>query len=329
MLAKLFYFIVGVMIFGIVNYVLNTTTNKTNKMIEFSTKQIITEHKLDQGINLIDKKTVIKKITNLPQTTQILSVIPNETNKKLVFDTTLYKNKNTENINFFIPMKILYEGVLLSRSDKDIDINHLNELAQSLPKSDIPYILDIERWDVRTMDNIVANKNIDKYILVIDTMKKARPDLKFGYYAVLPDRDYGAPVSENIIRIIKWEYLNKRLKRLATHVDVVCPSLYTLTDNQEGWKVYATENIKRAREYGKPVYPFIWPQYHNMNVQLGGQAIPSEFWQEQLDLVYQQADGVIIWGGFNTQKEFHGPMEWEENATWWQVTKKFITDQNR
>jgi hypothetical protein len=245
--------------------------------------------------------------------------------KKPIFDATLYQYKNPENAESFVPIKIIYGGGLLP--NRVINIDRLKAIAQALPVTDKPYILDIEGWDVRTMDDIVANKNIDKYILVIDTMKKARPDLKFGYYAVLPDRDYGAPVTGNIGSINKWEYRNKRLQRLAAHVDVVCPSLYTLTDNQEGWKVYATENIKRAREYGKPVYPFIWPEYHNSNVRLAGQAIPSEFWQEQLDLVYQQADGVIIWGGADLESaDVNGivPLVWDENMLWWKVTKQFI-----
>jgi hypothetical protein len=242
--------------------------------------------------------------------------------KKPIFDVTLYKNKNLINSKSFVPITMIYGGGLLAGNV--INIEHLKALAQSLPFSDKPYILDIECWDVRTLDDTIANKNIDKYILVIDTLKQARPDLKFGYYGVLPDRDYGAPVSGNVGSIAQWEYRNKRLKRLAAHVDVVCPSLYTLTDSQAGWKVYATENIKRAREYSKPVYPYIWPQYHNGNVLLGGKNIPGEFWQKQLELVYQQADGVMIWGGFNAQKEFHGAMEWNENDLWWQVTRQFI-----
>lgn len=245
--------------------------------------------------------------------------------EKVIFDGTLYRNKNMENEKFFVPIKLLYHHVSLFRTKENIiEPEYLREVARKLPKSSIPYILDIEIWDVHTGDDTQANKNIDKYILVIDTMKKARPDLKFGYYGVLPNRDYWSPVSNDPQKLAEWNHINGRLKRLAQHVDVICPSLYTFYNDPVGWRKYALETLKRARAYGKPVYPFLWPQYHNSNRLLGGEFVSDKFWKEQLALVYTQSDGIIIWGGYNLDKSNYGPMQWNDNAPWWQTTKAFI-----
>jgi hypothetical protein len=39
-----------------------------------------------------------------------------------------------------------------------------------------------------------------------------------------------------------------------------------------------------------------------------------------LNTVYQHADGVVIWGGWGD----NGPESWNEEAPWWQVTKRFM-----
>jgi hypothetical protein len=252
----------------------------------------------------------------------------NASSRKPIYDATGYTHKNVENEKFFLPVKILYQHIsLFQNKEYVIDVDYLRNAAKKLPVSSVPYILDVEIWDIHMSDDVEANANIDKYILIIDTMKKERPDLKFGYYGVLPNRDYWSPVSNDSKKIAEWNRINNRLQRLSEHVDVVCPSLYTFYNNPEGWKKYALENIKQAKKYGKPVYPFIWPQYHGGgNVQPTGTFIDASFWLMQLSLIYQESDGAVIWGGWNQNGETYEPMEWDETASWWQITKKFIAE---
>ena len=251
-----------------------------------------------------------------------------EIDVKPIYDATKYRAKPQRLADTFPPITVLYVNQLLGKK-YTIDLVKLRQVASTLPPTEVPYILDIEIWDVHIEDDNEANENIDKYILVIDTMKKARPDLKFGYYGVLPNRDYWAPVSSDPEKLALWNRINKRLKRLAEYVDVVCPSLYTFYDDLENWKQYALENIKRARQYGKPVYPFLWPEYHNSNKHLRGQFIAGAVWGEQLAYVYEYADGIIVWGGWNLSKEYYGPKLWNENASWWRVTKAFLRDRQQ
>lgn len=272
-----------------------------------------------------NKKLSIDKEVILNTTVPIKKIKPT---KKPIFDAMLYDNKNINNEVFFKPIKILYDRPNVDPNEP-IDIEHFKKVAESLPKSSIPYIIDIERWNVHGSDDEEANKNIDKYILVISTMKKVRPDLKFGYYGVLPNRDYWSILSNDPRKVYERRHINDRLKRLVPYVDVVCPSLYTFYNDSEAWKKYASEIIRQAKEYGKPVYPFLWPQYHQGGDKaLKFQFIDSKFWKMQLSLVYQGTDGVIIWGAWDLSPESVNSRDWKENAAWWRATKEFINEKN-
>src|SRR5690606_26877227 len=100
---------------------------------------------------------------------------------------------------------------------------------------------------------------------------------------------------------------------LAAAVDIIFPSLYTFYDQPEQWQRYAIGNVAEARQYGKPVYPFIWPQFHD-----SGAEIPSTFWRQQLETVYAEADGLVIWS------PARGRPTWNPSAPWWQATTDFL-----
>ena len=48
--------------------------------------------------------------------------------------------------------------------------------------------------------------------------------------------------------------------------------------------------------------------------------LPPDYWMLQLETITKHADGVVIWGGWGD----HGPEPWNEEAPWWQVTKRFM-----
>jgi hypothetical protein len=105
------------------------------------------------------------------------------------------------------------------------------------------------------------------------------------------------------------------MRSLADHCDVILPSLYTFYEDQNGWEINAVDQIREARQYGKPVYVYLWPQFHDSSHR-AFQYIEKEYWRRQLELCRREADGVVIWGG-NQQT-------WDENALWWQETLKFM-----
>jgi hypothetical protein len=116
--------------------------------------------------------------------------------KKLMFDTTYYTGKNSTNSTFFIPMIILPADQLMPNVTvstmklSDIDTGYLTLLAKSLPVSSIPIVLDIESWPLpfitSAANDVIVNNSVAMYTLVINTMKAARPELKFGFFGTIP-----------------------------------------------------------------------------------------------------------------------------------------------
>lgn len=181
-------------------------------------------------------------------------------------------------------------------------------------------IVDIEHWP-----NVGAEvgESVEKYVTLLDWIKGAAGGTPVGYYGVPPLRDYWRAIGMPVTGYQQWQVENDHFATLSAAVDVLAPSLYTFYDDVDGWKRYAIANVREAQRLapGKPVYPFIWPQYHNSNRKLGGQYLPAEFWAQQLKTLAGIADGVVIWSG--------SPELWRPDAPWWQATLDFIASSDR
>jgi len=169
-----------------------------------------------------------------------------------------------------------------------------------------PIVIDIE--GVKLSGN---RKEVEEHFRLFMNLVKwvheAAPGRTVGYYGhgLFPERAGKEFASE--------------AKRLAEAVDAFFPSMYTFKDDRVAWKNKVDDLIQRAHELtpGKPVYPYIWPQYHRgASKQL--QFIDGAYWKFQLDTVRKcGARGVVIWSS-----ESPG---WNAKAEWWQATLKFIS----
>lgn len=242
-----------------------------------------------------------------------------------VFDGTLYKNKPDLSVYGISPIKIIYGQDFWkdkSQMNKLPDERTARRLAREAAAQGILVCLDIEHWPIRGDDAAVAT-GVKKYSQLIQWFHEERPNAKYGYYSLPPVGDYwrvmGGPASEPYKA---WQTDNDRLKPLADKVDVLFPSLYTFYLDRGGWVKFAIGQIEEARRYGKPVYVFLWPQFHDSNRILGLRFIPPDYWKLELETVRAHADGVVIWGGWNFEK--NEPADWDDRAPWWLVTKEFM-----
>lgn len=202
--------------------------------------------------------------------------------------------------------------------------------------------LDYEQWPVdrRRYSAAEVKASIARFRLVLKHARAAQPHFKFGFYGVVPLRDYNSPVGNNNAELQNWYQANDALQPLIDDVaksypslhsflytvqdsvDILYPSLYTFHNAPADWVKYATANIQEAKRLakGKPVYAYIWPEYHGGG-SLGGQEIDGDFWRLQLDTLKNlDIDGVVLWNGnFAT---------WNDDAPWWQATIDFLREQN-
>jgi hypothetical protein len=197
-----------------------------------------------------------------------------------------------------------------------VDAPAVQDTARFLRRFTDTYYLDIENWLRADESDAEIRADVTKFVQVAHLARAAAPDAKFGFYGVAPIRTYWPIVAKSPDRLAAWRHLNELSAPIAANTDYVFPSLYTFYEDPAGWELAAREILKEARRYGKPVYPFLWFEYHNSNSKLVGKQIPREVWRRELEICYENADGVVLWGGPG--------QKWDEQAGWWQATLEFM-----
>jgi hypothetical protein len=196
----------------------------------------------------------------------------------------------------------------------------------------VPVILDVEEYsvDVRldishiNPDTSTVDSNILKLEQIIRWFKNEAPTLQVGFFDVGAPID-GLPVTgqapANDAELAIWKTANSYLIPFVTHLDALYPSLYTVETDPAKWVASAQRCITEAKRIsaGKPVRPFIWPQYHDvMRSPLAGTYIDYDYWILQLRTIRDAgASGLVFWGGYQTR--------WDDTQDWWRATLDFIT----
>jgi hypothetical protein len=195
----------------------------------------------------------------------------------------------------------------------------------------VPVILDVEQYsvDVRSdishinPDTSTVDSNIVKLEQIIGWFKNEAPTLQIGFFDVAAPL-VGLPVSgqqpANDAELGIWKRANSYLIPFVTHVDALYPALYTVDTDPAKWVATAQSWISETKRIGpgKPVRPFVWPQYHDvMRSPLAGTYIDYDYWMLQLRTIRDaEASGIVVWGGYQTP--------WDETQGWWHATLDFI-----
>ncbi|MGX9571820.1 MULTISPECIES: hypothetical protein [unclassified Mesorhizobium] len=193
--------------------------------------------------------------------------------------------------------------------------------ALARPRSNEYLNIDIESWPLEGPDQA---SSIAKYQKTLSAFRKADPSVKLGLYAVLPIRDHWRAIGhQGAVELDDWKQQNTKIaSSLVPYVDALFPSLYTFYGDKDAWVAYAQANIGEARRIsqGKPVYCFLWPQFHKTFAFL-----PGDLWYAQLDTCRRLADGIVIWGTIGSNSPYR-PAKWDEKAEWWQATLSFLRE---
>lgn len=250
--------------------------------------------------------------------------------KFVIFDATLYKNKPNM-ANYGIKEMYAISRFWKKCEDKELlpSRHRASDLAKQTSQQYRFAFVNIEHWPLKGDVDAVRNSSA-KYEQVLEWVKEAAPDLEIGLYGMFPIRDYWRAIKGSRSDEYRdWQQQNDLLSNLAhSTIDFILPSLYTFYRDQEGWVKYAVANITEARRFNtdKPVYVFLWPQYHESNKIFGLEYLSGDYWRLQLETAYKYADGLVIWGGWDFRN--NGQENWDNTAPWWNVTKEFIKKHN-
>jgi hypothetical protein len=233
-----------------------------------------------------------------------------------VFDGLLYRGKPDSSALGMTPIIQVNSPAAANPIPHRVDDDAVRATLSALHSYRGLVFLDYEFWPLNPASPGELSNNIDMLNRVLRLAREVLPDVTFGYYALLPCPDYWSIVGGDPAKFRAWQACNAALDVIAEHVDVILPSLYTYYYDQQGWDRFAAAQLEAARRYHKPVYAFLWPEFHISNAFLRGTNIPAGFWRHELEFCKAHADGIVIWGGWQKR--------WNEQAAWWLETKAFL-----
>lgn len=250
-----------------------------------------------------------------------------------VFDGTAYVRKpdlssrGIEKANIIEPDRYWPKGP----DDDDLpDPRATQEWLRRIRAKQGLLILDVERWWLGGSNDADVREALRRYITIFDWLRAAGYYDPMGYYGAMPNYNpEGFTHPEGSPQRALWRKENDRIQRLADRVDILFPSLYTYDGDTASWEKRAIATLQEAKRmaHGKPVYPFIWPQYEGVKNPLGLHYMPRDQWARELEVISQNADGMVIWGGIQLHAQDPAP-DWDESAPWWQATLEFLTHQH-
>ncbi len=203
-------------------------------------------------------------------------------------------------------------------------------------------VIDVETIGVDSVYEKDQNKlkaNREKMITIVDMIREARPDMRLGFYGTVPVGTYWSPIQyrdqypsfaagEALMQ--GWQQDNLALTEMARKVDVIFPSFYSYNNFTPETEYFIRTNMIEAKKYNKPVMPFICPALGSSSgvFSPGSKVTYMTYDQmtQHLKLLYELADGIVIWGGWEARPPSTNMVrvEWDAKAEWVRALKDFM-----
>ncbi|WP_189305497.1 hypothetical protein [Streptomyces albospinus] len=207
----------------------------------------------------------------------------------VVYDNTAYRDVDLARYGA-IPSNVVYEGYVAAlngrtRPGTELDLPPeaaYKDLVRKHASKPGPVVLDFESlYLTGTPDT--AQRHLEKLEKFAQWAHEALPGKVIGFYGVLGNT---TPRYYPLAR------------QLARYVGAFFPTLYTFDDNRAAWRAKLVKDLEEAKavDPGKPVYPYLWPQYHD-GTPKSPQFLSADHWSYELDTARRLVPGVVIWSG--------------------------------
>jgi hypothetical protein len=223
----------------------------------------------------------------------------------VIYDNMFYKEKPDTTQAGLIPSNVIYENKIWPNHQTFgtlPDHESFLALVRSTNVNPGPLVIDIESLSLRFAPD-AARRNAELLAKLADWAREGAPGKIIGFYGTntlsdIPESNFAAA------------------RELAAHVDAFFPPMYTFDDNRARWEKRAQTSLAQSRQLDpkKPVYFYIWPQYHVGSAR-ALRYVDGDYWKFQLETARQYADGVVIWGSSS--------YVWNPRSGWWEATEQF------
>lgn len=243
-----------------------------------------------------------------------------------IFNALLYKNLPEDLAEYCIePINVMYAWEFFPNGPKNAGMappssDVIAKAIHKIKTQNLLTVVDVEHWPLKFAAKEKIQRSVQNYLEMAKQINEGVGSIKFGFYGVIPVTDFSRAIQPNTRPYLSWIADNENVVPIAAHLDAFFPSLYTITPNQTDWVTRAQTHrqLLEKLDNSKPVYPFIWPEYHDQGGKYPpGSYIPEEYWEIQLKWLKENADGFVIWGGHN--------QTFSPDMRWWQTTKTFIS----
>ena len=242
-----------------------------------------------------------------------------------IFDGTAYLGRPDLGRYGMEPIHIIDRGLWPEGAGRSgpPDPALVRRYVDSLPHDNGPIVLDIEHYDL-TGSDAAASVALTDLRRLAAAFHAIAPNRRIGYYGIMPIPDAAPPLAGIDSPLYRtWQRHNDRMRPLQASVDYLFPSAYTSNGDRAAWVTAIAGQVCEARRISaKPVYLFLWPEYHD-STPLRGQLLDAAYWRIQLETAYRLADGVVIWGGYNSAGH---PRNWDPREPWIAATLAFIRE---
>jgi hypothetical protein len=223
-----------------------------------------------------------------------------------VYDNMFYRGKPNTAVQGLRASNILYEN-LIWPDKKDFGVLPNRNAFAALVRSHIanpgPLVIDIEQLPLKGSLE-AARHNMEILATLADWAHEAAPGKIIGYYGT------------NTLSKVPPPSL-ALARELAHHVDAFFPPMYTFDDDHAKWGQRAQAEAAEARDLdpGKPVYFYLWPQYHD-GTPRAFQFIAGSYWKFQLETSRRYCSGIVLWSPSR--------YDWDNSTGWWSATREFL-----
>lgn len=218
------------------------------------------------------------------------------------FDTVLAANNYT-----WVP--IIYENDISPEANGILNVDLFTSRIRSLFPDSLQSGICVLNWEAPVIERLINNDRKSKVyvdqcnemIKALKIAKQLRPKIKWGYY--------GLNIQAYYTRSSEWKYNSRAFDPVLKQADILFPSMYkfypySYTSRDFEYN-YAYENIlinlQIGQEFSKPVYPFIWPRFHDADTTVGLKSIPDNEWSDHIEFLSKakfknkKIDGLVMW----------------------------------
>jgi hypothetical protein len=185
-------------------------------------------------------------------------------------------------------------------------------------------ILDFENGfslDVRTASVAAVQQSVTTITNALieahtDLARDGRTDLQVSFYGF----GLGGGDTDNATQLAQWQNAMSYLAPIAAQCDFIAPSIYVTTTDPSAYLASTVDYLQEMQSYGKPVYPYIWPDYMETTATVDPvhSQLPQAYWQLVMDITSAYSDGAVIW---RPAEEVWNPAE----AWWANVTSTYLS----